>query len=89
MQKFKCILEDAEHPSSGKHRFPPVPPRVILSQEEEAKWRLQCLLMSAEVRYSMYLQILENWISLHGLQSPKDQWPLPPWCDNACFQIPS
>ena len=90
MQKFKRILEDAENPSSGgNHRFPPVPARVFLSQEdEEAKWRVQCLLMSAEVRYSMYLQVLEKWISSHGVQSPKDEWPLLSWYDKPYFRVP-
>ncbi|KAJ5825222.1 hypothetical protein N7474_002360 [Penicillium riverlandense] len=84
MRKFKCILNDVEYPSRHADRFPPPPPGVS-GPEEEARWRVQCLLMSAEVRYSMYLQSLERWIASHGLQSPKDEWPLPPWCDSLDF----
>ncbi|KAJ5604818.1 hypothetical protein N7510_009972 [Penicillium lagena] len=61
MRKFKCILDDVEQPSGQTRRFPPLPPGIS-GQKEEARWRVQCLLMSAEVRYSIYLQILERWI---------------------------
>ncbi|OOQ84106.1 hypothetical protein PEBR_31789 [Penicillium brasilianum] len=78
MRRFKCILEDAEQPSKPTQAFPPPPPR-ILGQKDEAKWNLQCLLMSAEVRYSMYLRILARWITSRDFQSSRDEWPLPPW----------
>ncbi|KAJ6000280.1 hypothetical protein N7481_000689 [Penicillium waksmanii] len=78
MRKFKRILEDAERPGRYTHRFPPPPPGVS-GQEQEGKWRVQCLLMSAEVRYSRYLQMLARWIGSHGVKTPKDEWPLPPW----------
>ncbi|KAH8705709.1 hypothetical protein BGW36DRAFT_422251 [Talaromyces proteolyticus] len=78
MRKFKRILEDVERPGRHAHKFPRPPPGVS-GQENEGKWRVQCLLMSAEVRYSLYLQTLERWIASYGLKSPKDKWPLPPW----------
>ncbi|CAI7566607.1 unnamed protein product [Penicillium manginii] len=78
MRKFKRILEDAEQPGNYTHRFPP-PPRGVSGQEQEGKWRVQCLLMSAEVRYSRYLRMLESWIGSHGVKTPKNEWPLPPW----------
>jgi hypothetical protein len=86
MRKFKRILEDAERPGTHAHRFPPPPPGVS-SQEQEGKWRVQCLLMSAEVRYSRYLLMLERWIRSYGVKAPKDEWPLPPWCDNPNFRV--
>ncbi|KAJ6048035.1 hypothetical protein N7460_004182 [Penicillium canescens] len=57
MRKFKRILEDAERPGRHAHRFPPPPPGVS-GQEQEGKWRVQCLLMSAEVRYSRDVAII-------------------------------
>lgn len=86
MQKFKRILEDAARPGRYTHRFPR-PPFGVSGQEKEGKWRVQCLLMSAEVRYSMYLQTLERWIASHGLKAPRDKWPLPPWCGNPNFRV--
>ena len=88
MRKFKRILEDAEQPGNYTHRFPP-PPRGVSGQEQEGKWRVQCLLMSAEVRYSRYLQTLGAWIGSYGIKTPKDEWPLPPWCDNPNFRVVS
>jgi hypothetical protein len=88
MQKFKCILESAEQPGGDTKAFP-TPPSRILDQEEEGKWRVQCLLMSAEVRYSMYLQILNKWVTSHGIQTPKDPWPLPPWYDDPNSRVAS
>jgi hypothetical protein len=85
MRKFKRILEDAENPGRHADRFPPPPPGVS-GQEQEGKWRVQCLLMSAEVRYARYLDMLAGWIAYYGEKAPKDQWPLPPWCDNPNFR---
>lgn len=83
MQKFKCILDSAEQPGEHTKAFPTPPPRI--SDQEEGKWRLQYLLMSAEVRYSMYIQFLNRLITSRGIQSSKDEWPLPPWYDNLEF----
>lgn len=63
MRKFKRILEDAENPGRHADRFPPPPPGVS-GQEQEGMWRVQCLLMSAEVRYARYLDMLVRWIEL-------------------------
>jgi hypothetical protein len=79
MRKFKGILEDTEQPSLNES-FYPAPPAGVSTPEMKASWRVQCLMMSAEVRYSMYLQLLEKWVTTHpGAAGSKDQWPLPPW----------
>lgn len=82
MRKFKRILEDVEHhPGWHADRFPSLPTGVS-GPGIEGKWRVQCLLMNAEIRYSMYLGLLEKWITAHEPDAPKDEWPLPPWYDN-------
>jgi hypothetical protein len=37
--------------------------------------------MSAEVRYSLYLQLLEEWLERNSDKAVKDRnsWPTPPW----------
>ncbi|KAK9853403.1 hypothetical protein MYU51_006475 [Penicillium brevicompactum] len=49
MRKFKRILEDAKNPGRDADSYP-LPPPGVSGQEQEGKWRVQCLLMSAEVR---------------------------------------
>lgn len=36
--------------------------------------------MNAEVRYSLYLRLLEDWVVANkGKAARLDNWPLPPW----------
>jgi hypothetical protein len=36
--------------------------------------------MNAEVRYSLYLHLLESWIVMNWDRAKNpDKWPLPPW----------
>jgi hypothetical protein len=81
MQRFQCILNGIKHPVRDADRFPD-PPNGIKSREHELTgiWRVQCFLMSAEVRYSMYLRFLRGWV-LNNQERAEDKqgWPLPPW----------
>lgn len=77
MRKFKGIFDDTEKAGANEALYP-APPPGDLGLEKNAGWRAQCLLMSAEIRYPMYLQLLEKWVTAHGTAS-KDEWPLPPW----------
>lgn len=43
--------------------------------------------MNAEVRYSFYLQLLDDWIRKHGRKGAKSDWPLPPWDVALMFYI--
>lgn len=80
MRKLKGILDDTEQ-SGEDEAFYPAPPPGHEGSEKRGGWRLQCLLMSAEIRYPMYLRLLESWVTAHGAAS-KDEWPLPPWSDS-------
>lgn len=79
MSKLRNVLRDVQRPDlAWAACFPPIPPQFSTT-EDIVVWRVQCMLMGAEIRYSMYLKVLEKWILDHGIKSPKDQWPLPPW----------
>jgi len=77
MQKFRLIIQDAEEPQTSEYldRFPP-PPATVSRPEDRKRWRVQCLLMMAEFRYSMYLDLLDKKFA--GIVA-KEKWPLPPW----------
>jgi hypothetical protein len=77
MRKLKVILDDTEKSGANEALYP-APPPGYSGLEKDAGWRAQCLLMSAEIRYPMYLQLLEKWVTAHSTAS-KDEWPLPPW----------
>ncbi|KAK1753320.1 hypothetical protein QBC47DRAFT_462933 [Echria macrotheca] len=74
MRKFRSIIQDAEAPGAYVTRYPD-PPKTM-TEREAPKWRVQCLLMMAEFRYSMYLHLLESFAAANV---SKQTWPLPPW----------
>ena len=80
MRIFKRIIDDARAPGENAERYPKAPDGVS-SEQDLAQWRVQSLLMSAEVRYSMYLTVLYKWCAEPGNHFEKDigNWPLPPW----------
>lgn len=79
MGKLMKVLRDFQEPWAVWAKcFPPIPPQFS-TDEDATVWRVQCMLMGAEIRYSMYLKVLEKWILDHGIESSKDEWPLPPW----------
>jgi len=79
MRRFKRITLDAASPGPHADRFP-APPRPLSNERELKRWRVQCLLMSAEVRYPLYLRLLENWVvNNKDKAADRDNWPLPPW----------
>ncbi len=79
MRRFRLIIQDAESPGAHADRFPD-PPRALPAEDEAARWRVQALLMNAEVRYALYLRLLEEWVvaNKEAAENP-DNWPLPPW----------
>ncbi|KAL2267068.1 hypothetical protein VTJ83DRAFT_4345 [Remersonia thermophila] len=79
LRLFERIYHDiATHPDRGG-KLPP-PPRRLTRIADARQWSIQCLLMSAEVRYPRYLSLLEDWIGNHAAEaSSPDRWPLPPW----------
>ncbi|ATY65423.1 hypothetical protein A9K55_001594 [Cordyceps militaris] len=80
MRKLKSILDYARYPGRDASRFPPLPAGCS-GEDQAAQWRVQCILMSAEMRYPMYLKLLEA----HMLQSEKNgrrqglEMVVPPW----------
>lgn len=79
MQRFSRIIQDAASPGPHADRFP-ASPRRLKTKKEAGQWRVQCLLMNAEVRYSLYLRLLEDWLVENKGYTPEhDSWPLPPW----------
>ncbi|KAJ4294725.1 hypothetical protein N0V88_004959 [Collariella sp. IMI 366227] len=89
MRKFQSLFAYAESPGSRYlARFPLPPSGVDASKEDEAaQWRVQCFLMSAEVRYSFYLQLLQDWVTKNQPNAAKRNWPLPPWDVALMFYI--
>jgi len=81
MKRFQCIIDGARSPVQFSDRFPPPPTSAeVTSEEELGRWRVQALLMSAEVRYSLYLRFLRDWVNDFPEQrADKSSWPLPPW----------
>ncbi|KAJ2982792.1 hypothetical protein NQ176_g1142 [Zarea fungicola] len=80
MRKLKQILDYARNPGDDASLFPP-PPAGCTSNEQEAQWRVQCLLMSAEMRYPMYLKLLESCMLQPdgGSRRQKSELVIPPW----------
>jgi hypothetical protein len=78
MRRFSIIIQAAAFPGPYVDWFP-VPPRRLANEDEAARWRVQCLLMNAEVRYGLYLRLLNDWIATKGRGAPVQVWPLPPW----------
>ena len=78
MRRFKQLLEDVRNPGPYTDLYPEQP--LETSPEDAGKWRVQCLLMNAEIRYSLYLQLLEDWVSKRNRSRKSlSDWPLPPW----------
>ncbi len=78
MRRFSIIINAAAYPGPYASWFPK-PPRRLANEDEAARWRVQCLLMNAEVRYGLYLRLLSDWIFKRGKGAPSESWPLPPW----------
>lgn len=80
MRKLRGIIDYARLPGRDASLFPR-PPAGCDDQEQAAQWRVQCILMSAEVRYPMYLKLLESRV-LEARKRGKRQdieLVLPPW----------
>lgn len=79
MRRFTLIIQHAASPTLDPNRFP-APPRGLVDQDEGGRWRVQCLLMNAEVRYGLYLRLLNDWVVANkGKGATHDSRPLPPW----------
>lgn len=80
MQKLKGIVDYARHPGRDAALFP-APPAGCDGEQEAAQWRLQSILMSAEVRYPMYLKLLESHMIRSRRNSLRQEPDLvvPPW----------
>ncbi|KXX73709.1 Glycine-rich domain-containing protein 1 [Madurella mycetomatis] len=88
LRKLQSLFDHAESFGPDASKFPLPPPGVDASDPEEgSRWRTQCLLMNAEVRYSFYLRLLRDWIEANGQLSSKKDWPLPPWDVAVIFYI--
>jgi len=81
MIKFRRIIQDIKYPKTYTEWFPESPNKIYNQKHElAATWRVQALLMNAEVRYSLYLRFLRDWINQnHEKAADKENWPLPPW----------
>ncbi|KAG7284454.1 hypothetical protein NEMBOFW57_010827 [Staphylotrichum longicolle] len=79
MRRFTTIIQHAISPTLDPNRFP-APPRGLVDQDEGGRWRVQCLLMNAEVRYALYLRLLNDWVIANKSKgaTPNNR-PLPPW----------
>ncbi|OAA74851.1 hypothetical protein LEL_06839 [Akanthomyces lecanii RCEF 1005] len=80
MRKLKGIVHYARYPGRDASLFP-APPAGCNGEEQAAQWRLQSILMNAEVRYPMYLKLLESRM-LQSRQNRRRQEPdlvVPPW----------
>lgn len=78
MRRFKQLLEDVRNPGPYTGLYPEQP--LGTSAEDAGSWRVQCLLMNAEIRYSLYLQLLEDWVSKRNRSRKSlSDLPLPPW----------
>ncbi len=75
MKKFSLIIKDAENPELHTSRYPAAPATATKPRDVKM-WKVQCLLMAAEFRYSMYLDLLEK---KYAQAVSKQDWPLPPW----------
>jgi len=79
MRRFRRIIQDTTTPRRHPNRFP-APPRRLANEDEAGTWRVQCLLLNAEVRYALYLRLLNDWVVANkGKGVTADNWPLPPW----------
>ena len=78
MRRFNLIIQAAANPGPYANWFP-ASPRPLVNEDTAARWRVQCLLMSAEVRYGLYLRLLSDWIAAKGHGAPVESRPLPPW----------
>ena len=76
MRRFRQLLDDVRNPGRYASLYPDQP--LETSPDDAGKWRVQCVLMNAEVRYSLYLKLLEEWAPKRN-RSRKTDWPLPPW----------
>ncbi|KAK0652707.1 hypothetical protein B0T16DRAFT_490509 [Cercophora newfieldiana] len=81
MQRFQRILDDIKHPQKHADWFPKAPNETVNADHELMEaWRVQCFLMNAEVRYSLYLRFLNGWVvEKDSKVADKENWPLPPW----------
>ncbi|KAK1835718.1 hypothetical protein QBC39DRAFT_378426 [Podospora conica] len=78
IRRFKQLLEDVRYPGPYANLYPKQPPGT--SPQDAGTWRVQCLLMNAEIRYSLYLQLLEDWASKRNRSAKTlTDWPVPPW----------
>ncbi|KAJ4147136.1 hypothetical protein LMH87_001683 [Akanthomyces muscarius] len=80
MRKLKGIVHYARYPGRDASLFP-APPAGCNGEEQAAQWRLQSILMNAEVRYPMYLKLLESRM-LQSRRNRRRQEPdlvVPPW----------
>ncbi|GAB1317002.1 hypothetical protein MFIFM68171_07212 [Madurella fahalii] len=88
LQMFRKLFNYVESPGPYASKFPLPPSGVDASDPDEgSRWRIQCFLMNAEVRYSFYLRLLRDWIEANGLLAGKKDWPLPPWDVAVIFYI--
>lgn len=79
MRRFQGILSDVKSPITNADHFPQLPEGATGTDVNE-KWRVQAYLMSAEVRYGLYLRFLHEWVVDNPERSKnKATWPLPPW----------
>ena len=79
MRRFRLMIQDAQSPGPRADRFP-APPSPLPVEEDAAAWRVQALLMNAEVRYGLYLRLLDEWVAANRAAAANlDNWPLPPW----------
>jgi hypothetical protein len=83
MRRFQRILQDIRNPVFNAEYFPALPKDVDLAaagDDVQERWRVQAFLMNAEVRYSLYLRLLRDWVVANPeKRRDKDAWPLPPW----------
>src|SRR5690242_15488048 len=75
--RFRALFAHVESPGSLASKYPAPPPGDEVSTRRTAKqWRVQAFLMNAEVRYSFYLRLLQDWIHKNGPGAGKKDWPL-------------
>ncbi|KAK4150448.1 hypothetical protein C8A00DRAFT_36946 [Chaetomidium leptoderma] len=87
LQRFRHLFAHAESPGTYAAVYPALPPGVHVSAQRQ--WRVQAFLMNAEVRYSFYLRLLQEWIHVlkHNPGAGRKDWPLPPWDVAVMFYI--
>ena len=79
MKNLRKLLRDVQQPDAESAKWFPALPAGFSTDEEAAVWRVQCMLMAAEIRYGMYLKLLQAQIQIPSIGYNKDKWPLPPW----------